>query len=103
MRRQLARRANIVRQRTRLDPFGAARIRRVERELVGEYRQLVARALETLDANSAATVAEVAGLPDVVRGYEELKLRNIERFRALAAELLERLEGEQRMTAPATP
>jgi indolepyruvate ferredoxin oxidoreductase len=88
---------------TRLDPFGAARIRRVERELIGEYRRLVARALQTLDATSAAMVAEVAGLPDVVRGYEGLKLGNIERFRALAGELLERLETERRVTAPVSP
>ncbi len=31
---------------TRLDPFGKAKVRRVERELVGEYEALVAEALD---------------------------------------------------------
>jgi len=77
---------------TRLDPFGRARVRRVERLLIEEYRVLVARALERLDADTAAQVAEIAALPDVVRGYEEIKLRNVERFHARAAQLTERLE-----------
>jgi indolepyruvate ferredoxin oxidoreductase len=39
-------------------------------------------------------VAELCALPDVVRGYEDVKLRNVERFRERAAELLERIEGD---------
>jgi indolepyruvate ferredoxin oxidoreductase len=72
---------------TRLDPFGYARVRRVERKLIDEYRELVARALERLDAASAERVAEIAALPDLVRGYEEIKLRNVERFRERAKQL----------------
>jgi indolepyruvate ferredoxin oxidoreductase len=75
---------------TPLDLFGLAEVRRVERRLPGEYRALVERALERLTPGTHATVAEIAGLPDLVRGYEEVKLRNVERFRAEAA----RLEGE---------
>ena len=72
---------------TRLDPFGMAEVRRVERELVGEYRALVDRALERLTPATHATVAEVAALPDVVRGFEDIKLRNVVRFRDEAARL----------------
>jgi indolepyruvate ferredoxin oxidoreductase len=77
---------------TRLDPFGYAQVRRVERELVGEYAALVARALERLEEATAARVAEIAELPDLVRGYEEIKLENVERMRARAAALLAQLE-----------
>ena len=72
---------------TRLDPFGMAEVRRVERELIGEYRALVGRALERLTPATHATVAELTALPDIVRGFEDIKLRNVERFRAEAARL----------------
>jgi indolepyruvate ferredoxin oxidoreductase len=78
---------------TPLDPFGYAGLRRTERALVGEYRALVAHALEHLDADNADLVAEVAGLPDLVRGYEQIKLDAIERMRRRAAELSARLRG----------
>jgi indolepyruvate ferredoxin oxidoreductase len=77
----------------RLDPFGFARVRRVERELPEEYRALVTRALERLDAETAPLVTEIAELPDLVRGYEEIKLANVERFRERAGELSARLES----------
>ena len=72
---------------TRLDPFGVAEVRRVERELIGEYRALVGRALERLTPQTHSIVAEIAGLPDLVRGYEEIKLRGVARYRAEAARL----------------
>jgi indolepyruvate ferredoxin oxidoreductase len=75
---------------TPLDLFGLPEVRRVERRLPGEYRELVAGALEHLRPETHATVARVAGLPDMVRGYEDIKLRNVERFRAEAS----RLEAE---------
>lgn len=78
---------------TRLDPFGYAHVRRVERALPTEYDALVRRALARLNPGNAGLVAEVAALPELVRGYEQVKLRNVERFRARAAELIERLEA----------
>ena len=77
---------------TPLDVFGYAKVRRVERKLPGEYRALVERALEELRPETHGTVAEIAALPDIVRGYEEIKLRNVERYRAEA----EKLERELR-------
>ena len=47
---------------TPLDPFGYAAVRRAERALIGEYRGLVARALDRLDADSVDAVAEIAEL-----------------------------------------
>jgi indolepyruvate ferredoxin oxidoreductase len=73
---------------TKLDLFGLPRVRRVERALPDEYRALVARSLDRLTPVTHATVARIADLPDLVRGYEDIKLANVERFRARAAELL---------------
>jgi indolepyruvate ferredoxin oxidoreductase len=76
---------------TRLDLFGLPRVRRVERALPDEYRALVDRSLDRLTPVTHAVVAEIAELPDVVRGYEEIKLASVERFRVRAAELEEQL------------
>jgi len=66
---------------TWLDPFGFAAVRRVERELRGEYRALVDKALAGLSPESYERAVELANLPDLIRGYEEIKLRNVQRFR----------------------
>jgi indolepyruvate ferredoxin oxidoreductase len=70
---------------TRLDPFGRAEVRRTERQLVEEYVALVEELLPTLPSDPARAV-HMAGLVDVVRGYESVKMRNVDAYReALAA------------------
>ena len=64
----------------RFDVFGYDRVRRVERELVVEYRRLVFTALDDLSAENYARAVELARLPDMIRGYDEVKLANVERF-----------------------
>jgi indolepyruvate ferredoxin oxidoreductase len=76
-----------------LDPFGFAHVRRVERRLPGEYMALVDKALETLSPQTAWLVVEIAELPEMVRGYEEIKLAAVARFQKRAAELSRRLES----------
>jgi indolepyruvate ferredoxin oxidoreductase len=76
---------------TKLDPFGRAEVRRVERELIGEYEQMVAEALTALTPETHATALELLELPDVIRGYEEIKLRNVALFRKRAEPLRRRL------------
>ena len=66
---------------TWLDPFGFAAVRRVERQLPGEYRALVDRALAGLSPDSYERAVKLASLPDLIRGYEEIKLRSVQRFR----------------------
>jgi indolepyruvate ferredoxin oxidoreductase len=72
---------------TVFDPFGAAAVRRVERVLPDEYLSLVGLALERLSPATSLVALEVCELPDLVRGYEDIKLRNVELFRARALEL----------------
>jgi len=77
---------------TPFDLFGYARVRRVERQLVGEYRQLIESVLARLGpANHDAAVA-IALLPDEIRGYEEIKLDSVKRFRDKTAQLISQLE-----------
>jgi indolepyruvate ferredoxin oxidoreductase len=73
-----------------LDPFGYGKVRRVERALVDEYRGMVERVLRDLTPDRHERAVRVACLPDLVRGYEDVKLRSVRRFheeaRALGAE-----------------
>ena len=75
---------------TPFDPFGRTEVRRIERELIEEYLGHVEAALAAPPGSEAAL--ELCELPDMVRGYEQIKLDNVARFRARAAELLARLE-----------
>ncbi|MDO3645831.1 indolepyruvate ferredoxin oxidoreductase family protein [Nocardia mangyaensis] len=72
---------------TRLDPFGYARVRKVERELLADYTAMVRRLANDLDAENYDTATAAAALPDVVRGYEDVKLGNVEVYRAGLREL----------------
>jgi indolepyruvate ferredoxin oxidoreductase len=76
---------------TALDVFGYAEIRRVERALIGEYQALVERALGRLAPDTHDTAVALASLPDEIRGYEEIKMEGVRRFRTRAEELLARL------------
>ncbi|GAA3529229.1 indolepyruvate ferredoxin oxidoreductase family protein [Amycolatopsis ultiminotia] len=80
-------RAARVLRGTPFDVFGPAKVRRLERELIGEYREAVTRALD-LAAHDEQRLVELAGLPDLVRGYEHLKLANVDDYRRRQAELL---------------
>jgi indolepyruvate ferredoxin oxidoreductase len=76
---------------TRLDPFGKAEVRRVERTLIREYEDMVGRTLSKLTPDNHATALELLELPDLIRGYEEIKLRNVTMFRKRAAAIEKRL------------
>jgi indolepyruvate ferredoxin oxidoreductase len=76
---------------TRLDPFGKAEVRRVERALIREYEDMVGRTLSKLTPESHATALELLELPDLIRGYEEIKLRNVTMFRKRAQAIEKRL------------
>ena len=88
---------------TPMDPFGKAEVRRVERALIGEYRELVHGAVDRLHQANHEKVAEIAGLADMVRGYEDIKLRNVERFRAEAARLEAALAAGRPAESPKVP
>ena len=75
----------------KLDPFGHAEVRRTERRLIGEYEAMIDEALASLTPESHAIAVELLELPDVIRGYEDIKLRNVALFRKRADALRKRL------------
>ncbi|HEX2746115.1 MAG TPA: indolepyruvate ferredoxin oxidoreductase family protein [Streptosporangiaceae bacterium] len=84
---RLLRAGKIVRG-TRLDPFGYTQVRRVERQLISEYTATIDDLLRPLSAGTYPRAVEIARLPDLVRGYENIKLANVALYRARVRELL---------------
>ena len=72
---------------TALDPFGRAHVRRVERELLRHYRSTLHHVVADLSVDSYDRAVAFAEAPDLVRGYEDVKLRNVERYAVRLAEL----------------
>jgi indolepyruvate ferredoxin oxidoreductase len=66
---------------TRLDPFGYARVRKLERALIEEYRRSIEDLLPALSPSNYERAVAVAESVDRIRGYEEVKVRNVERYR----------------------
>ena len=71
---------------TPLDMPGWSHLRRVERKLASEYAEVITQLL--LDGAPHDITLEVAGLPDIIRGYEGIKVANIATYRARLADLL---------------
>jgi indolepyruvate ferredoxin oxidoreductase len=69
---------------TALDPFGYSKVRRTERSMVKDYIELVDEAAKMLPSDTDKAL-ELVGLIDQVRGYEGVKLANVERYRAALA------------------
>lgn len=72
---------------TALDPFGRARVRVVERELLHHYRVTLHGLVGELSADTYERAVTFAALPDLVRGYEDIKLASVDRYAVRLAEL----------------
>ncbi|MGK3205733.1 DUF6537 domain-containing protein [Amycolatopsis sp. MEPSY49] len=75
---------------TRLDVFGYHSVRRMERDLIRQYRDAIDELLPLLSPRTVATATKIAALPDIIRGYEQIKVGNVHRYR----EELGRLRNE---------
>ena len=62
---------------TPLDVFGYAHVRRLERALLAHYTQLVADLAAGLTPAAYERAVRIAELPDLVRGYEDVKVGNV--------------------------
>jgi indolepyruvate ferredoxin oxidoreductase len=75
---------------TSLDPFGHTKMRRLERKLCAHYEAMIRHLIQTLSFDSYETTLAAASAADLVRGYEEVKLRNaglyVQRLRELGVD-----------------
>ncbi len=75
---------------TRLDPFGRGAERRLERALIAEYESTIRTLLARLHPHNLDIAAEIARLPESIRGYGPIRQRNAESARRHGAELIAR-------------
>ncbi|USG62653.1 indolepyruvate ferredoxin oxidoreductase family protein [Sneathiella marina] len=80
---------------TALDPFGKSHERKSERALIGEYEATLLELCETLSADNLLLAAEIAEVPEQIRGYGHVKEQHLAIARALREDLLSRYhQGE---------
>ena len=87
----------------RWDPFGYAKVRRAERQLILWYRQTITQVLAHLDDSNHALAVVIANAPDAIRGYEEIKLRRLAETQELVAQHLARFTTSTQRGELATP
>ncbi len=71
---------------SRLDPFGRSEERRIERDLIVEYENLAHELAGSLSVDNYERAVDIAGLADQVRGFSEVKLANVARYRGELSE-----------------
>ena len=64
------------------DLFGGTDERKTERALIVEYRAAIDEVLGTLDATNLALAADIARIPEDIRGYGHVKERHLVAARA---------------------
>ncbi|NGR09090.1 indolepyruvate ferredoxin oxidoreductase family protein [bacterium SGD-2] len=81
---------------TAFDIFGRTAERRMERALIGEYEQLVARIMEALpgvtDSAAYETAVKLASIPEQIRGYGHVRAASVEQARRTQEALLADLQ-----------
>jgi len=73
-----------------LDLFGRSEERRTERALIQQYRDCIEELLKTLDVGNVALAAEIARIPEEIRGYGHVKERHLKAARTKWDALLKR-------------
>jgi indolepyruvate ferredoxin oxidoreductase len=81
-----------------LDIFGRSEERQMERALIAEYEACIDELLKTLNAGNLALAAEIARLPEEIRGYGHVKERHLKAARPKWERLMQqwRSGGQQR-------
>jgi len=80
---------------TAFDIFGRTEERRMERQLIADYAQVVEELLAGLDAGNADLAVEIASVPEHIRGYGHVKEAHLAKAKAKEAELLARWRNPQ--------
>jgi indolepyruvate ferredoxin oxidoreductase len=86
---------------TRFDPFGYTAERRTERALIAEYEATIEQLLAKLTPANHALAVQLGSLPEEIRGFGHIKMRNIAAARKKHAEFLARFEHPEVQRAAA--
>jgi len=77
-----------------LDVFGKTEERRIERQLIEDYRTSIEKALARLDQENLPLATELANLPEHIRGYGHVKDEHLAKVLVRWAELDKAIAGE---------
>ena len=77
---------------TPFDPFGYAKERRLERQLIQDYKNTVAALAETLSDDNCDLAVEIAALPEQIRGFGPVKSASVSQAAQQQAALLARFQ-----------
>ncbi|MBM3560614.1 MAG: indolepyruvate ferredoxin oxidoreductase family protein, partial [Alphaproteobacteria bacterium] len=86
---------------TKWDIFGKTEERQMERRLIGEYRAAIEEGLATLTPETHATVLQLAGLPEQIRGFGHVKERSVKLAKTREANLIAVLRDPAKRAAAA--
>ncbi|MFP6630550.1 MAG: indolepyruvate ferredoxin oxidoreductase family protein [Myxococcota bacterium] len=81
---------------TRLDPFGWPAHRRLERQLIVDYEKQIGELLDGLSSENLEIAVEIAGLPEGIRGFADVKEQHLEAVRVKQTDLLESFQRRAR-------
>lgn len=84
---------------TAFDPFGYTAERRMERELIGWYQELIDQIVVRLTTQSPTELVEMAKAPMDIRGYGPVKEEAVVKVKARVAALLAKADAETRQAA----
>ena len=84
-----------------LDVFGYTSERRGERALIGDYQRTVTGLLERLDCGNVGLAADIASIPEHIRGYGHVKEAHLHKAKAREAELLKEWDNPLRVVQAA--
>ncbi len=74
---------------TFLDVFGRTAERKMERELMVDYKASIEATLKSLRAENHAMAVEIARIPEMIKGYGHVKERNVKAARLQWSELMQ--------------
>jgi indolepyruvate ferredoxin oxidoreductase len=75
------------------DIFGYSHERRTERQLITDYERLIDEIVERLSTANHALALQLAAIPEEIRGFGHVKLRNLSTAQAKQEKLLEQFRA----------
>ncbi len=73
---------------TAFDPFGKTAERKMERRLIEEYEQTIEELLRGISKKNHALAVEIAKIPEQIRGYDQVKQKNVKSAKSQENDLL---------------
>ncbi len=80
---------------TPLDVFGYTAERKMERQLIKDYKKTLTDLLPNLSNRNYDTACDIAAIPEYIRGYGHVKDEHLKKAKAAEAQLLEKFSNPQ--------